>query len=278
LMNARNFRIRPQLDDKILLAWNALIITAYCKAYAALGKEHYKIIAEKAINFIETKFRNNDGSYFHTYKNSEAKIGAFLDDYAYLIQTYIHLQEITGNQEYLESARSVTNYVIENFGGNENDIFYYTNVNQEDVVIRKREIYDGATPSGNRLMMQNLIYLSFIFDKKEWRELTFGIMKSISGMVIKYPTSFGIWSNTFLLVTMGMKEIVLIGQNFLKDLPDLLKKYLPNKIFQVSSIGMNKYPLLAFKFSGGLNTFFLCENYSCSDPEVEIERFIEMLC
>lgn len=274
LMAVRDIRIRPQLDDKILLGWNALMISAYCKAYAATGIGSYKIIAVKAIDFIENKFRKSDGDYFHTYKEGEAKIEAFLDDYAYLIQAYIQLQEITANESYLQSARQLTDYVIENFSAEQKGNFYYTHQHQSDVIVRKKEVYDGATPSGNGIMAGNLIYLSLIFDNKEWYTKAVDAIKSLGPAILKYPTSFGVWASVLQSITNGIKEIVVVGEDLSDDLLAVLKTYLPNKVLQASAVELEHYPLLAGKQIEAGNQFYLCENYACQKPETAVDKFL----
>ena len=274
LMTERDKRIRPQLDDKILLGWNALMITAYCKAFAATGNEDYKTIAVKSIGFIAHKFKKSDGGYYHTYKQGEAKIEAFLDDYAYLIQAYIHLQEITANPSYLESAEQITEHVIENFSTEQSGYFYYTPKHQNDVIVRKKEVYDGATPSGNGIMVGNLIYLSIILDNKEWHTMAIDAIKSLGPAILKYPTSFGVWASILQSITNGIKEVVLLGENVNDDLITLLKAYIPNKVLQASNVESEQYPLLAGKQIEPINQFYLCEDYTCQKPETDRERFL----
>ncbi len=277
LMAARGLRVRPQLDDKILLGWNALMITAFCKAYAAIGSEEYRETAQNAIHFIETKMRDDAGGYFHTYKNSKATIGAFLDDYAYLIQSYIYLQEITGNQEYLNSAKLLSEYVIENFKNEEQGHFCYTSLKQEDVIFRKVETYDGAIPSGNSIMVQNLLYLSIVFDKKEWREMATNNLVSLIGMITKHPISFGNWSSSLQLLINGQKELVLTGNTILEDLPKVLKAYIPNKVLQTTSLQIDAYPLLKGKVVTDSHSFYLCEDYHCYPMVNSVEALIELV-
>ncbi len=123
LLQYRNRRPRPLLDDKILLGWNALMITAFCKAYGVLGNEEYARMAMHNMEFIRKHFRAASKEYYHVYKEL-AKYPAFLDDYSYLIQALIHLQEITGRAEYLDEARELTEWVIEHFS--EEDTGYFT--------------------------------------------------------------------------------------------------------------------------------------------------------
>lgn len=277
LLEVRNKRIRPALDDKIILGWNALMITAYCKAYAATLNEHYKTIAVQTMQFLETNFRNvNDSeAWFHTYKNRVAKIPAFLDDYAYLIQAMIHLQEITGNQTYLMNAKTTTLFVIENFS--ENDVFfYYTHQHQTDVILRKKEVYDGATPSGNGVMALNLQYLGIIFNKVTWVERAEKMVVTLSNAITKYPSSFGVWAGFVQQKVNEIKEIVLTGEEIMQSLPLVLNKYVPNKVIQTSA-HKNNLPLIENKFIKGENTFYLCKNYSCSQPLTDLNAFLAIM-
>ncbi|HJU45604.1 MAG TPA: hypothetical protein VJ647_02420, partial [Chitinophagaceae bacterium] len=128
----------------------------------------------------------------------KAKHRAFLDDYACLAQALVHLQEITGEQEFLQKASDIVQYVTEHFSDEENRLFYFTHKDQGDVVVRKKEIYDGATPSGNALMAENLLYLSIMCDRPEWRERAESMVAGLMEVVKTYPTSFGVWAGLLL--------------------------------------------------------------------------------
>jgi uncharacterized protein YyaL (SSP411 family) len=160
LFEAREKRIRPQLDDKALLGWNALMITAICKAASATANHDYKALAERSVAFIEKHFKTPQGVWLHTWKNGEAKYHAFLDDLAAMIQAYLQLATVTGNVRFLHNAKTLALYVMENFSDEEGRLFYFTGLQQEDVIVRKKEVYDGAVPSGNALMAENLFLLS----------------------------------------------------------------------------------------------------------------------
>jgi uncharacterized protein YyaL (SSP411 family) len=276
LLQVRNSRIRPALDDKIILGWNALMITAYCKAYAATLNEHFMNVATSSMQFLQSNFQNiQEASWSHTYKNNTAKIPAFLDDYAYLIQAMIGLQEITGNQEYLIKAKEITQHVVNNFSENE-IFFYYTHQQQTDIIVRKKEVYDGATPSGNGIMALNLQYLGIVFNETNWIERADKMVITLSNATIKYPTSFGIWSSFLQQKAYGIKEIVLTGEKITKMLPIVLNKYVPNKVIQAST-KKNNLPLIDNKFVEGKNTFYLCKNYSCSQPLTDLEAFLAIM-
>ena len=276
LMQYRDQRIRPLLDDKILLGWNALMNTAYAKAYAALGDPSYKDTAIRNMSFLESKFAAIDGSWYHTYKNNQARIPAFLDDYAYLIQSYIHLQEITGTGEYLLKAQKLTHWVIDHFEEPKTGFFFYTNKYQQDVIVRKKEVYDGAVPSGNAVMASNLLYLSIVFNEPIWKEKCLTLVSSLNKAIIKHPGSFGIWASVQQLLTMEMMEIAVTGQHAQSFLTLILQRYLPNKIIQVEETNSTLFPLLAGK-TGSVQagtSFYLCKNYACKAPFFEVEDLL----
>ncbi len=277
LLAQRDLRVRPQLDDKILLGWNALMITALCKAFAATGVNRYKELAMANYHFIDRVFNAVDSALFHTYKNGQAKISAFLDDYAYLIEACINLQEITADAQFLLKARNLTEYVIDNFVETETGLFYYTNKHQTDVIVRKKEVYDGAVPSGNATMAKNLQYLAVVFNNKNWMNHCLDITQSLGSAITKYPTSFGVWASIVQLQTEGIKEIIATGTNVKSVIKNLVKPFIPNKILQISENFKIGFPLLENKNYSENTAFYICENMSCSLPETNIVIFLSKL-
>lgn len=120
LLSNRNKRIKPGTDDKIILSYNALLVTAYCKAFAATQQDEIKVKAIELFQFLETAFKGKNGGLLHTSKNGISKFLAFLDDYAYFIKACISLQEITGDEQYLHQAHFYLKYVIENYSDEQN--------------------------------------------------------------------------------------------------------------------------------------------------------------
>lgn len=277
LLAIRNKRIRPGLDDKILLSWNALMITALCKASSALVCIDYKNLAIATFDFIFSTFKVNENDFelYHTFKNGVVKYPAFLDDYAYLIEACIALQEITSDNKYIEYANSLTQYIIENFSSTENDFFYYTSKKQKDIIIRKKEIYDGAIPAGNSVMADNLFYLSVIFDKPLWKEKAAGFLNNLAELIIKYPTSFGNWASLLIDVYAGVNEIAICGNGFEKFRDELLQKFIPNKVIQCTNKpNENKYPLISKKSISNQPFIYLCRNYTCQAPVDNVQSIV----
>ena len=268
LMKERNKRVRPLLDDKILLGWNALMISALCKASAALADNNLLLLAKSSFNIILSNFQaaENSVGFYHSFKNGKANYPAFLDDYALLIQACIHLQEITSDSSYLLKAKELTAHVIDNFGDAETGYFFYTNKYQQDVIIRKKEVYDGAMPSGNSTMAENLFYLAVVFDNREWERIAGQITSKLIKTVVSYPSSFAIWASIILKQTYGVNEIVITGKNIDQVRMDLLQKFMPNMVLQCAVMEDNQFPLLTGKTYDEKAWIYKCKNYTCQTP------------
>ncbi|MEO6916097.1 MAG: thioredoxin domain-containing protein [Chitinophagaceae bacterium] len=278
LLENRNNRVKPQLDDKIILGWNALMITALCKGSAATGSKLMLDMAIRAEEFLRAKFGDSlSGGYFHTYKSGQARVPAFLDDYAFLIQSMIILQELTGDRQYLLRAKELAEFVIRNFMDDEKIFFFFTHEMQKDVVIRKKEVYDGAIPSGNSVMAWNLLYLSVIFDRAEWKETVVKMLNRIGETTLKFPTSFGNWAALIHKLTMGVSEIVVTGRDTREIHAKLLPIFMPNKVLQLSSIEDDQFPLLKQKSFADKAVIYLCKNYSCHAPVNDVDSLVRMI-
>ncbi len=276
LMEVRSGRIRPQLDDKILLGWNALMVSALCRAAAATGETSYKDRAVDNMRFLLKAFKQDDGGFAHTYKNNVARYPAFLDDYAYLIAALIQLQEITADPEWLKIAKSLTELVVSQFS-TDDDLFYYTPDGQNDVIVRKKEIYDGAVPSGNSLMLWNLHQLGVIFDQASWKERAYKMAGSLQDASIKYPGSFGVWALFLVSVTYGIPEIAIVGEESTAVSNEFLRTFIGPYIFQSATLSNDTFPLLAGKPGSRKAKIFLCKDYACQAPVETVSELVRLL-
>lgn len=279
LLLERGKRIRPITDDKIILGWNAMMNTAYSKAFAATGNEKYRTLAVSNMAFLLSRFGDGEeGAFFHTYKNGEARYPAFLDDYAQLIHALIHLQEITADAFYLEKVKNLVKWCIDHFGEEETGYFYFTNNKQDDVIVRKRELYDGAVPSGNSLMAWNLYYSGVVFDHAEWRERSVKMCSGLKEMTKKYPGSFGIWAIVMQTVSKGVPEIAVTGNSYDALLKQLLRIFIPFRVLQSSPVESKDFPLLSGKSYSASPMIYLCRDYSCQKPvneSFELQKMID---
>ncbi len=276
LLTARSKRIRPQLDDKILLGWNALMNQALTSAAAATGNQEYVQRAIRNMEFLLDAFRQADGSMAHTYKNKVARYPAFLDDYAYLIMALVQLQEVTADPNWLKIAKSLTQLVVEHFS-EESGLFYFTPDGQNDVILRKKEIYDGAVPSGNAVMMWNLYKLGILFDDHEWKERALKMSAQVQDAVVRYPGSFGVWASFLLSDSKGIPEIAIIGEESTIAGSEFLRTFIGSYVFQSATHGNNEFPLLAGKPESRNAQIFLCKDYACQAPVHTIPELIRLI-
>jgi uncharacterized protein YyaL (SSP411 family) len=278
LMERRSKRIRPLLDDKSILGWNALMNTASSKAFSATGNERYRELGIRNMEFLLKNFGSGKtGILRHTWKNGEAKYPAFLDDYAFLIEALIHLQEITGEKKWLDEAATLTGSVIDNFSETETGFFYYTPEGQEDVIVRKKEVFDSAVPSGNSVMAYNLYRLALLLDKPDWAERAEQMVGSLSQAIIRYPTSFGNWANLMLEMNAGTNEITLLGPGVQELHQQVLELYVPHKVLMASKDTNDRYPLLRNKTPESIPLIWLCRNYTCALPVKTLNELISLI-
>lgn len=276
LLQARNKRIPPATDDKIILSYNALLVTAYCKVYAALQQNEFRDHAIQLFHFLETTFAQPDGSLLHTSKMGVTKYPAFLDDYAYLIKACIALQEITGNEAYLYKAKSFLNIVLENFTDEQELFFYFTGDFQKDVPVRKTEIYDSVMPSANAVMAENLLHLSVLFNVTEWKERCMKMIASMQSLINGYPASFAYWALLLQRISAGIHEIAIVGNDYEITLKKFILYFIPNKILQAGEAG--DLPLLGNKPIHEEGTYiYVCHNYSCEKPVKSIADALKLL-
>jgi uncharacterized protein YyaL (SSP411 family) len=277
LLLARNERVRPLTDDKILLGWNAMMNTAYSKAFAATGIEKFRMLAVENMEFLLEKFSDGPhGGFYHSYKR-EARNPAFLDDYAELIHALLHLQEITADSSYLRKVKTLIKWCIDHFSEPETGYFYFTNDEQQDVIVRKKELYDGAVPSGNSLMAWNLLYSGVVFDNADWRKRAVSMCSGLKDVVVRYPGSFGIWAMVMQALSKGVPEIAAVGGNLDTVLKDLLRTFIPLRIIQSSPSESKEFPLLAGKPFSAETMIYLCKDYSCQTPVNEVSAFRKIL-
>lgn len=279
LHQVRKKRVRPGLDDKIILGWNALMIKAFCKAAVVLKNEQYRRVAVNNIDFLLENFKvANSEEMYHTYKNGVAKYPAFLDDYAFFIDACCSLYEATFEEQYLKTANNIMEYVCRVFSDEASIFFYYTANHQKDVIVRKKEMYDGALPSPNAVMTNNLLKLGILFNKYHWQERSVNMLKSLQQAVVKYPTSFAVWAAAIQQLTYGINEIAVVGpgaKNMSEEI--VYGHYIPNKIIAASNTINNNIPFLSDKKPAETANIYLCKNRTCLPPFKNVEQLVSAI-
>ena len=166
---------------------------------------------------------------------------------------------------------------MKNFPDDESGFFYFTQKNQQDVILRKKEVYDGAVPSGNSTMAYNLSRLAIFFGEKNWKAYAQKMLVSLGKVLVTYPSSFGMWTCFLQETIYSTCEIVILGEDFKKQLWQVLSAYIPHKVVMASKESDFYYPLLTGKGLPGSTLIYLCKDFSCRQPVNNIQALLEQI-
>jgi uncharacterized protein YyaL (SSP411 family) len=263
LKQYRAERIRPGLDDKILVSWNALTISGLASAYKATGNSQALSLAEKSLDFILDNCL--DGSeLFHAWKNDKPYQTAFLDDYATVIQALINLYQCNFNEGYLYTAEALTNYVIENFYDQAEGFFYFAQANKE-LIARKKEIFDNVIPASNSIMAHNLYWLGLLLEKESFTEISTSMVGKVTNALQADISFMSNWAQLYQAMATTTVEIAIIGENAMDLVKEFDKHYIPNKVVCASTSSSN-LPLLAQRYVENQTLIYVCYNKTCQKP------------
>ena len=264
-------RIMPGLDDKSITSWNALMCTAYAKAYLSFGNIEYKEICLSSINFILNKLSKADGSLLRTYKNGQSKIDAFLDDYAFTIEALQQCYLITNDEDYLLKAKSLTELTLKQFINPKSELFYYTNNSASQLVARTSEVSDNVIPASNSQMALNLFYIGTYFGNEDWVKKAQKMLNCVAEEIKGYGPGYSNWSCLALHFVFPFKEIAIVGKNVNEKLLGLYQGGVTNTILAVSATE-SSLPLMTNRFNSQKTLIYVCENKSCKQPVETIEE------
>lgn len=286
LMTERVKRVHPLLDDKILTDWNGLMIAALAKAGKALQNEEYMLNAEQCWEFVSTSMFDDSGNLKHRYRNGNVAIDAHADDFAFLIWGLIELYEATFESQYLEQAITLNKRFIEQFWDEEEAGFYFTAESSEELLGRKKEIYDGAVPSSNSVAMLNLLRLGRMTGNTEWEEMADSANKIFSSDIRKAPTGFGFALMSVDFAIGPPQEIIISGKKDSDDTQKMLKllnnQFLPNTIVLLNDPNDETIRDLApylseYEMKDGKTTAYVCQNFSCELPTNDPVKMEELI-
>ncbi len=278
LMAARKKRIRPGLDDKVLTSWNALMLKGYIDAYRALGEDHHLEIALKSARFLDRNALKKDGSLTRIYKDGKSSINAFLDDYAALIDAYIALYEITFDQEWLDKAELMTNYVLAHFLDDKSMMFYYTSDVDDPLVARKKELADNVIPGSNSMMARNLFKLGTMLYKEQWIDHSKQMLKNIWPQIksSKQPNYYSNWCRLYATMIQPPYEVAILGQEAVAKSRNLQRHFLPHAFF-LGGKEEGNMELLKDKLQDGRTMIYVCQNKVCKFPVEEEAKALKLI-
>jgi uncharacterized protein len=273
LYEARKQRVPPALDDKVITAWNGMMISGMAEAGRVLGTLRYVDAACRAADFILRVHRTAEGRMLRTSRKGRAHLDAVLEDHAYFGEGLVDVYEASGNERYLAAARDLAERLLESFQDRDQGGFFTTSQQHELLIVRGREGADGATPSGNAVAASLLARLSFHYDRQEFREAATGAVRAYGKQMARYPRAFAKSLAVVDFLTEGPIELALVGK---KDDPGLAaliqatrEVFLPNRIIAMKNRvdGVSSHPLLSGKgLVDGQAALYLCRNFACQQP------------
>ena len=273
LFAVREQRIKPGRDEKVLTAWNGLMLASFAEASAILERSDYRTIAEANARFLLSHLQK-DGLLLRTYKDGEAKLNAYLEDYACLIDGLISLYEATGELDWIESAVTLADKMIEQFWDESEGGFFFTGKSHEKLIIRSKEFMDNATPSGNSIAALSLLRLSLLIANDDYRRRATAVLRLMADQIRRYPSAFGFALSAVDFYLDSPLEVVLVGSPDPR-LDELLRTvwrtYLPNRVIATCRKDHEQAAAIVPLFAGrdtlaNEPTAFVCRANTCQRP------------
>ncbi len=272
LFKAREKRIKPDRDEKVLTAWNGLMLAAFADAAAVLGNDDYLEIAKNNADFILTQLEK-DGRLLRTWKDGTAKLNGYIEDYANVADGLVTLYQVSGEVRYLTEAKRLADLMITEFWDDENGGFFFTSNDHEKLIVRNKDFYDNATPSGNSVAADVLLRLARLLGDDRYERFAVTVVKLTASQLRRYPQGFGRALSALEFYLAATKEIVVIGPKGNELAADVLRRYLPDAVVALSddpSVDSATIPL--FKDRGridGKPAVYVCEDFVCQQPVTE---------
>ncbi|MGY0692095.1 thioredoxin domain-containing protein [Virgibacillus sp. FSP13] len=279
LLETREKRVYPHVDDKILTSWNGLMIAALAKAGKVFGEKQYILKAEKAITFIEEKLFQDDRLKAR-YRDGEVKYNGYIDDYAFLLWAYIELYDTTFSLDYLKKAQNLTVNMIDLFWDKENGGFFFNGNDSEELISREKEIYDGALPSGNSVAALMLVRIGFLTGETKYLDKNEEMYATFYDDIERHAPGSTQFLQSLLLTENPTKEVVILGTENDPDrkklLTQLQEEFLPAVTVLTGETAEGFAEIVPFvveyKQIGDTTTVYVCENFACKQPTTDVEK------
>jgi len=287
LLEIRDRRVRPGKDDKVLVSWNALMIESMARAAGVLDEPRYLQAAAGAAEFVLREMSRDDGRLLHCWRHGQAKLDAYLDDYAYLINSLVTLYEADFDERWIDEAVRLADIVLEHFADREAGGFFYTADDHERLITRNKEMDDSDVPSGNSMAATALLRLGKLCGRDDYMEAARSVVDLAVGVMDRLPLGMGQMLVAADMVLGSMPEIAVVGDKTGQDtapaISDLRKRFIPRRVVACRSpkeTGGSAAldPLFSGKESVQAEpTVFLCDNFACEAPVAGTQAVTELL-
>ncbi len=274
LLQLREQRVRPGLDDKILASWNGMMLKGYLDAYRAFGKDLFLERALKNAAFIKRNLLQGNDRLYRNYKGGKTSIPGFLDDYAFVADAFIALYQATFDEQWLLRARALAERALQDFYNPENGMFFYTSAESETLIDRKYELMDNVIPSSNSTMAHVLQQLGLLFDEKRYLDISRQMLRNVMKPMKGYGSAYSNWAILLLNEVSGVFEVAITGPESLLRRKEIDSAYIPNKLMLGGETG--NLPLLEGKFTGE-TMIYVCRDKTCQLPVREASEALKQM-
>jgi hypothetical protein len=274
LFEVRERRVKPGRDEKVLTAWNGLMLTSFAEASAILARADYLQVARTNAKFLLRELQRDD-LVLRTWKSGEAKLNGYLEDYASLIDGLTSLYEVTGELDWLEHAIRLTDQMIDQFWDDQAGGFFFTGKAHEQLIVRSKEWLDNATPSGNSLATMVLLRLAALTGNDDYRRRATTILRLIADQIQRFPSAFGLALTALDFYLSSPLEVAVVGQEsdprFTELYQSLWHTYSPNRVIALCTgeyeRAVKVVPLLQDRNAlQSQPTAYVCQNQTCRAP------------
>ena len=274
LLRHRETRVRPGRDDKVILGWNALLADGLLTAASTFHSKDWEDRAFSLLSTLESLLKREDGRYHRIYAGDRAYQPAFLEDYAFLIRAFLHALTVRFTMDRLAEIIVLTDRVIDDLYDSSTGAFRTTA--EGELAANLFDAYDNAIPSGNSIMIDNLMRLYALTDRTDYREIAEKLLQRISPAVQKYPGTFAQYAQALLDEAYGRREIVLAGKEADQLLPEILEWYLPGTLV-IAADEENGLPLLKNRVPDRGTQLYLCRDRACQMPVTTVSALWDQL-
>ncbi len=275
LLDVREKRVKPGLDNKVLASWNGLMCKALADAYLVFEEEDFKTLALANANYLVKNYCKENGQLLRVINNNTS-ISGFLEDYAFAIDAFLSVYLITANENWLLKAKALTDYTLKHFYDDKQNTYYFTDSSQEKLVVRKAEWSDNVIPASSSQMAINLYKLSIYFDNTNYRQISEKLLKSVIKEIESYGPGYSNWACLLLQYLKPQIEVVIVGKSVNENLVALYKQSPPNVIFALSD-KTSDLPLLKNRYVEGQTLIYVCKNNSCLLPTETVAEALKQI-
>ena len=272
----RSKRIKPRLDDKVLTAWNALMLKGYIDAYRAFDDADFLNRALKNAAFLNKNMIGKSNDILRNYKNNTATIDGLLDDYAFTISAFTDLYQATFDEKWLYKAKDLNEYVITHFYDSKSGMFFYTHNNHSNLIARKMEVADNVIPSSNSEMAKNLFFLGLYFDNADYSQKSKQMLTNVKKEIHSDISYYSNWGIAEIQLVKKPFEVAIVGSEFNKIRKAFDENYLPN-VLLLGGKTEGTLALLEGKLTPKQTTIYICKDKVCNRPTTEIKTALQQL-